>query len=223
MLVVNPSYDSITEDWFDPKFWGDNAQPVATGGRGSAWFIGTGQDKMVLRHYRRGGVVARISERYYVFVGWQKTRSVWEFELTKKLYDLGLPVPEPLAAFARKGLMLYQAAILIRRIPEAVPLSKVENLTNEPLWREVGKTIRRFHDVGLDHVDLNCDNILVSGNSIYLIDFDRCRLRSINRGAWWRKANLQRLLRSVNKRLCVMAEHRQSELWAELLRGYHDK
>ena len=220
MLVVNPAFEGVTEDWFDPQWWGDNAQPVSTGGRGSAWFVSSDQGEMVLRHYRRGGLVARFSEQYYVYTGWQKTRSFREFELTKLLYGWGLPVPEPVAACAVRNWFCYRAGILIRRIPGAVPLPEVDDLGSEDLWRNVGKTIRRFHDVGLDHVDLNCDNILVASGKVYLIDFDRCRLlprrTTEKRGKW----NLQRLRRSIEKRAVRLTERQTTFLWDHLLESY---
>lgn len=221
MLVVSPAYKDVTENWFDPAHWGARAQPVSAGGRGSAWFVETDQGDMVLRHYRRGGFVARFSERSYVYTGWQNTRSYREFELLKLLLDQGLPVPEPVAACATRHLLWYHAAILIRRIPGAVPLPEVEDLEDESLWREVGRTIRRFHDVGLDHVDLNCDNILVAGGEVYLIDFDRCRLKDGGEDSRWKKANLDRLWRSVEKRINPVTERQTSVLWDYLVAGYH--
>ncbi|GGY79000.1 3-deoxy-D-manno-octulosonic acid kinase [Marinobacter zhanjiangensis] len=221
MLVVNPAYKAITEAWFDPARWGDRAQPVSAGGRGSAWFVGTDQGDMVLRHYRRGGLVARVSERNYVYTGWRNTRSYREFQLLRELHDQGLPVPEPVAACANRRWMWYHAAILIRRIPGAVPFPEVGNLHDEALWAKVGKTIRRFHNAGLDHVDLNCDNILLKGGDVYLIDLDRCRLRGESGGSRWEKGNLDRLWRSVEKRIRPVTERQTPILWDCLLAGYY--
>lgn len=221
MLVVNPAYKAISNAWFDPAHWGARAQPVSAGGRGSAWFVDTDQGDMVLRHYRRGGMVARVSERSYVFTGWRNTRSYREFQLLKELYGRGLPVPEPVAACAKRYGVWYQAAILIRRIPGAVPFPEAENLNDEALWAEVGRMIRRFHDAGLDHVDLNCDNILVAGDSLSLIDLDRCRLRTAGSGGRWQQDNLQRLWRSVVKRMSEVTELQRASLWKSLVAGYH--
>jgi 3-deoxy-D-manno-octulosonic acid kinase len=220
MLVVNPAYNAVSEAWFDPAHWGAHAQPVSTGGRGSAWFLETDQGDMVLRHYRRGGLVARLSERSYVYTGRRNTRAFQEFELLKALHEQGLPVPEPVAAYAHRSFVLYQAALMIRRIPGAVPLPEVGNLEDESLWREVGKTIRRFHDAGLDHVDLNCDNLLVSAGDVFLIDFDRCQFKCGDKGSRWRKANLDRLWRSIKKRIGPALERQTSTLWNCLMSGY---
>lgn len=221
MLVVNPAYTSVTEAWFDPAYWSEAAQQVSLGGRGGAWFIDSEQGEMVLRQYRRGGLAARISDHHYIYTGWQNTRSFREFELLQTLRDRGLPVPEPVAARASRKRLWYEAAILIRRIPGAVPLPNVSNLTDESLWSEVGRTIRRFHDAGLDHVDLNCDNILVAATGVYLIDLDRCLLRS---GASMQRRsslNLKRLRRSLDKRLNDVTENKRTALWGMLLSGYN--
>ena len=222
MLVRNPAYEGVSEAWFDPAYWGADARAVSTGGRGSAWFIDADQGDMVLRHYRRGGLISRFSERSYVYTGWKRTRAFREFQLLKELYDQGLPVPEPVAAYAqRSGGLLYHAAILIRKIEGAVPLPEAPGVSNEALWRQVGEMIRRFHDAGLDHVDLNCDNILVAQGQLYLIDLDRCRHHDRRAGAGWRESNLQRLRRSVVKRVSQVTETQRERLWKSLLSGYH--
>jgi 3-deoxy-D-manno-octulosonic acid kinase len=73
----------------------------------------------------------------------------------------------------------------------------VDNLADETLLQRVGVMIRRFHQAGLDHVDLNARNILIDPTGMpWLIDLDRCRLR---RAGKWQEANLKRLEKSVNK------------------------
>jgi 3-deoxy-D-manno-octulosonic acid kinase len=138
------------------------------------------------------------------------------------LHEQGLPVPEPVAACANRHWLWYRAAILIRRIPGAVPLPEVSNLQDETLWGRVGEAIRRFHDAGLDHVDLNCDNILVAGGDVYLIDLDRCRLRVRGDGSRWQRNNLDRLWRSVEKRIKPVTERQTPVLWSCLEAGYHE-
>ena len=65
-------------------------------------------------------------------------------------------------------------------------------------WEETGRLIARFHRAGLDHADLNANNILfdVAGQG-WLIDFDRGRLRIPETP--WRERNLERLKRSQTK------------------------
>lgn len=226
-LIVSPGYEQVTASWFLPDFWGRSAAPVSAGGRGGAWFIESDTSELVLRHYRRGGLVAALAEKTYFFTGFDRTRSTAEFNLLRKLRELSLPVPEPVAAITWKYRALwYRAAILVKRIPGAVTFAESECLEEASLWAEVGALIRRFHDEGLDHVDLNCDNILVSGSRTYLIDFDRCRLRAGGENsadAEWKRKNLDRLYRSVEKRCSRLDSEKRATYWASLLRAYQGK
>jgi 3-deoxy-D-manno-octulosonic acid kinase len=44
----------------EPEYWGARAEPVSgQGGRGAAWFVSGDDGDAVLRHYRRGGFMAR--------------------------------------------------------------------------------------------------------------------------------------------------------------------
>jgi 3-deoxy-D-manno-octulosonic acid kinase len=137
-----------------------------------------------------------------------------------KLFNSGLPVPEPVGAWSKphRGIW-YRAAILIRRIEGAVPMPNAPGLEDHGLWRQVGEMIRRFHNFGLDHIDLNCDNILIASDRAYLIDLDRCRLKAS--GSNWKMNNLKRLRRSVEKRLQTLPESQRVRLWESLLVGYN--
>lgn len=192
------------------------------GGRGGAWFITAAPYNMVLRHYLRGGLAARFSRRSYVFTGFDSTRSLAEFRLLLSLAKQGLPVPRVIAACACKQRWLwYRAAILVETIEGARPLPEVAHLDDENLWRKVGGMIRRFHDAGLDHVDLNCDNILVASGQPHLIDFDRCRIRTgSSPSARWKQRNLDRLYRSVQKRCQVLPSENRELLWEQLVASY---
>ncbi|TGN38525.1 3-deoxy-D-manno-octulosonic acid kinase [Marinobacter confluentis] len=220
MLIVNPAYKAVTERWFDPDFWGAAAQPVDTGGRGGAWFIETDDGAMVLRHYLRGGLIAYFSERSYFYSGAERTRSANEFRLLLRLFEAGLPVPEPIAAWSGRHLGLwYRAAIIVRRIEGAVPMPNAPALEDAALWERVGRMIRRFHDFGLDHIDLNCDNILIAGDRAFLIDLDRCQVKAD--GSTWKTSNLNRLWRSVEKRMETLTKRQKLGLWQSLLVGYN--
>lgn len=221
-LLRNTAFGAVIGDWLDPGFWGERARPVDAGGRGGAWFVSASEGEFVLRCYLRGGLVARLSRASYVFTGFNKTRPLREFRLLQQLRELDLPVPEPVAALARRsGLLFWQGAILLRRIPDARPLPESPALDDEDLWNRVGQLVRLFHEAGLDHVDLNCDNILEARGELWLIDFDRCRLRPGRAtAARWKQRNLQRLRRSVARRCPALSSGRQEELWQQLLQGY---
>ncbi|MCC8362066.1 3-deoxy-D-manno-octulosonic acid kinase [Lysobacter sp. A6] len=186
-------------EWFDPQHWGSHARPVSTGGRGAAWFVDAPFGDAVLRHYLRGGLVARISHDRHLWRGNDRVRSFAEFRLLRALRAKQLPVPAPIAAYyVRKGHR-YRAAILIERIDHVHSLGHLATRIGETApWDAAGRLIARFHRAGLDHADLNAHNLLFddAGNG-WMIDFDRSALRIP--ATRWRENNLARLKRSLVK------------------------
>ncbi|ATJ81001.1 3-deoxy-D-manno-octulosonic acid kinase [Halomonas beimenensis] len=185
---------------FDPEHWRRAGRVRGEApGRGASLFLDAGEDQWVLRPYRRGGLIARLSESRYLWTGLERSRPFRELRLTARLFDLGLPVPRPVAAAVFRHGPAYEAALITVRLPGARSLASrlQQGEVDDALLRRVGATIRRFHDAGLDHVDLNARNLLVDADEkVWLIDLDRCRLRSPGK---WQEANLERLARSLVK------------------------
>ena len=214
------------EALFDPAFWAARGEVHPTaGGRGAAWFIDCGELHWVLRHSRRGGLLAPLTGDRYVWAGEPRVRTFAEWRLLHALTERGLPVPRPIAAhYARCGL-IYRCDLITERIRDARPLSAA--LAQRPLpqaaWREVGAVIARLHRAGADHADLNAHNVLCGGESergvaISVIDFDRSRLRQP--GAW-QQGNLARLKRSLAKISRDLPPERFSAReWSWLETGY---
>lgn len=169
-------------------------------GRGSSLFLqATPTQQWVLRPYRRGGLVAKLSEKRYWWTGAEHTRAFQELRLTAALFEQGLPVPTPVACCVTRYGMTYEAALLTVRIPGARALASLlaAGEADDTLLRQIGAMIKRFHQAGLDHVDLNARNILIDAvGAPWLIDLDRCRLRE---PGTWHSSNLKRLERSVAK------------------------
>ena len=183
--------------WFDSSHWGEAAQAVGEGGRGGAWFIDFGEGGAFLRHYLRGGLVAKLSRDAHLWRGIGHVRSFAEFRLLRVLRDKKLPVPLPFAAWYRREGLHYRAAILMQRLPDVASLAALAAKQQAP-WAAAGELVARFHRAGLDHADLNAHNILFDGSGQgWMIDFDRSRLRIP--ATAWREANLQRLQRSLRK------------------------
>ncbi|MFP3344235.1 3-deoxy-D-manno-octulosonic acid kinase [Halomonas sp. SIMBA_159] len=205
---------------FEAAYWRTRHLVVGEApGRGSSLFLQARDDEQwVLRPYQRGGLIAKLSQQRYVWLGVERTRAFREVRLTAALYEQGLPVPRPVACCVTRFGLTYEAALLTVRIPGARALASL--LTNgeadEALLKRVGAMIKRFHQAGLDHVDLNARNILVDkAGKPWLIDLDRCRLRPQGK---WQTSNLQRLERSVVK----FAPGQVENLMAPLYAGYAD-
>lgn len=204
----------ITPQTFDPDHWRRKGRVTGEApGRGASLFLDAGREQWVLRPYRRGGLVARLSTRRYLWTGLERTRAFRELRLTAALHERGLPVPRPVAAAVARHGPTYEAALITVRIPGARALASLltQGEAGAALLERVGTTVRRFHDAGLDHVDLNARNLLIDKEkNVWLIDLDRCRLRT---GEAWKRANLERLVRSL-------AKFNATEAMAAIRRGY---
>lgn len=185
--------------WFSPAHWGEQARPVASGGRGGAWFIEAPFGRMLLRRYLRGGMAAHVSRDAYWWREAGRTRSFAEFRLTRAVAAKGLPVPRPVAAYYRREGMTYTAAILLERLEDVRSLADRAAVAGDGApWEEAGRLIARCHRVGLDHADLNAHNLLFDpAGQGWVIDLDRGQLRIPETG--WRERNLARLERSLLK------------------------
>ncbi len=205
--------------WFQP----DAAARRLRAGRGDVTFFDAAFGPCVLRHYRRGGLVARVNRDRYLWTGAARTRAFREFRLLAALHEFGLRVPAPVAARYRRDGLHYRADLVTRRIVGARTLA--ERLASAELdaavGARVGRTLAGFHARGAWHADLNAHNILVDASgSIWLLDFDRGRLREPAMA--WQQANLARLRRSFAK-LGNGADPAEfdARFWHPLLAAYH--
>ena len=221
LLAAPELVEHITPSWFDLNWWQQQGGPIDSApGRGESHFLYHPQLhlQLVWRHYKRGGLAAKLSDDRYFWAGLKQTRAYQEFALTEQLRQQGLPVPRPLAAQVIREGISYRADLITERLPEVKSMADrlVSELHDFP-WHEVGRTVAKFHRHGLDHVDLNVRNILLNSHDrVYLIDFDRCRLRQPERE--WQQANLDRLLRSLQK---LFPQQNHEIHWQRLVNGYN--
>jgi 3-deoxy-D-manno-octulosonic acid kinase len=230
--IILPSQTAVTlsdinSRWFDASYWqSKNRISGQSTGRNITWFIQAPSKaaKMdwVLRHYYRGGLVAKISNDCYFFNGLTKTRAYREVNLLQEMISLKLPVPRPIAARVIKKSFFYHADLLMEKLEgeDLVHCLKKEALA-ESVWENIGKTIALFHNNGIYHADLNAHNILLdSNNKVWLIDFDRCKKRPIQRQ--WQNSNMNRLIRSFSKERSIdKSIWFQDNDWLFLKNGYN--
>ncbi|HUO94728.1 MAG TPA: 3-deoxy-D-manno-octulosonic acid kinase [Steroidobacteraceae bacterium] len=214
-ILYEPSrLDHPTPADFDPAALGAAGRITGTAtGRGSAWFVAPRSGAAtVLRHYRRGGLIARLVADRYLWRGEEATRAFRELRLLATLEALGLPAARPVAARYRRSGLLYRADLITLAIPGARSLA--DRLADPAVpWARIGATLRAFHDAGACHADLNARNVLIDAEGgVHLIDFDRGTLAAPGR---WRERNLERLQRSL-----VKIGGRRPEGWTALLDGY---
>jgi 3-deoxy-D-manno-octulosonic acid kinase len=161
--------------------------------------------RMVVRRYSHGGLLGAFTGDLYLF----GSRSFRELSLTEEIRSSGIETLQVLGAVHRSvPPFFYRAYLFSLEIPEALNL--VEYLRQEQarcprdlsskrrMIREIGLLLRRFHDAGFFHRDLQLKNILVVGDRPLLIDFDRSyrkQMLSVSK----RMKNLLRLNRSAEK------------------------
>jgi 3-deoxy-D-manno-octulosonic acid kinase len=214
---------------FDPDYWRKLGLAASkSGGRGGVTFIRAaqpGKENWVLRHYRRGGWVARVLGDRYLWRGAEQTRSFAEFRLLAELLRRGLDVPKPIAAQYRHSGAHYRADLITAEIPDSQTLAQYVESQTLDAWiaQRVGIAIARLHAAGADHADLNAHNILLDANRVWIIDFDRGQLREPQRS--WQQANLARLKRSLLKVGAARNGENAFEtgFWQPLLTAYEAK
>ena len=214
------------KSWFVPGFWRQSGAVTGTAsGRGSSLMLETPFGPAVLRTYLRGGWMARLSRDRYLFTGYHKSRPLAEVQILAKLLDMDLPVPQPLAGQCQRDGMTYCGALLTRQIIPAVPLADrlIGMAAGSAAWSLIGHCIRRFHDAGVVHPDLNARNILLGAHGgetgdIYVVDFDRAYLRA---GAFrCFRSNMDRLHRSLQKLWPAGHASQLQACWQDLMAGY---
>jgi len=223
MLYDASRAGNADSSWFDALWWSRRGQVrESTEGRGAALFIEADERQLVLRHYRRGGWMARLMRDRYHWSDESRTRSYLEWHLLYVLRRAGLPVPVPIAAcYRRTGRYTYSADLLTEQIPAAPSLAA--HLQRAPLapsgWSAIGRCVRRFHADGVYHADLNAHNVLLGqGDRVWLVDFDRGGLRA---PGLWCDSNLVRLRRSIEKVTDTLPLGHFGEAdWSALLDAY---
>jgi 3-deoxy-D-manno-octulosonic acid kinase len=179
--------------------WAGYVTRPLTRGRGGAQVVPA--HDVVVRPYRRGGLPAWLLHDTYV--GWSP-RPFRELCVTVTLHDRGVPVVEVYGAAVEwllpgcyRGWLATRYMEGARTFWEWVSSAPAQNERGSVL-RDVGKAVRRLHDSGARHPDLNANNILLcQASGVLLIDFDRARLGA--GGGATHSADLDRLWRSLRK------------------------
>jgi 3-deoxy-D-manno-octulosonic-acid transferase len=223
--VYNKSLvENFNAEMLTPDYW--HNQQAITGsaqGRGTTWFIAAQNQQWVLRHYYRGGLIGKLIKDSYWFTQMDQTRAAKEYQLLNMMNHWQLPTPKGVAYKVQQKGLFYQADLLSSRIKNAqdlVAILSTQSLCDD-VWQNIGVTIKRFHQQGIYHHDLNSHNILLDNkDKVWLIDFDRGELRKIS--SQWQQANMQRLLRSFHKEKAKLATfHWHEKHWQILMKGYN--
>ena len=129
---------------------------------------------VLVKHYRRGGILRRVVDSLYIRLG--KPRPQSEFDLLHFVGGLGGVVPEPIA-YVTRGSFIYQGWLVMGKIENARSLAdiSVEDVPRAvKVLQEVVRQVSLMIENRICHVDLHPGNVLVDpAGKVYLIDFDK--------------------------------------------------
>jgi 3-deoxy-D-manno-octulosonic acid kinase len=183
-----------------------NSSDAVLGGRNSITVNHIdGLGSIVIKHYRRGGIMRHLINRRYLKLG--ATRCQREFELLNTVRNLAINAPEPIA-FVYSGKLFYRAWLITRQIPQAIALAHLATRQVSCAQRVMPSVIEQIsilirHKVV--HADLHPGNVVVDKeDKVFLVDFDKgyifsghtdkLRDRYLNR---WQRAVIKHQLPSV--------------------------
>jgi 3-deoxy-D-manno-octulosonic acid kinase len=180
-------------------------------GRGTAWGVSAHDGDWVVRHYRRGGAVARLLGDAYIHVG--EPRPFRELRASAAARSRGVASPEVVAVVVYPAGVLYRADIATRLVPDSADLAEVtlgDARPDEPAraaaWRAAGRLMRAAFEAGVLHADLNLRNILIARGgtdagdpTALLIDLDRATVAEGPASGPARARMIRRLHRSRRK------------------------
>ncbi|MCP4238494.1 MAG: 3-deoxy-D-manno-octulosonic acid kinase, partial [Aestuariibacter sp.] len=175
----------------------------------------------VLRQYKRGGLIRRISADRYIWFGKSRSRPWREWQVLRRAREAGLPVANPLGACVWRSGLYYRAGLITaflegtETLAQRLSQSKLEH----NIWLQLGKLLKNMQSLGFRHADLNANNLLIDQDSkIYVIDFDKGRI--MKKLGNWQWSVLYRLQRSLVKIDRSKNLHYGDDDWQALMDGY---
>ncbi len=129
---------------------------------------------MVIKFYRRGGMIRHIMKDAYYRSG--TPRSAAEYTMLQKARTLGVSCPEPLV-WAIRGGLFYKAFLVTRTLENTRSLAELclehPDLTEDAL-KKTAVQVAILVQNRIHHVDLHPGNVLVDEKgAVSIIDFDK--------------------------------------------------
>lgn len=157
----------------------------------------------VIRHSRRGGLLARFNDDLFL----SRLRPVRELITSYRLRVHGVPTPELVAYVMYPVGMFFRYDVASREVEHAADLAEWLGRTRDPetrvaLLEATAVLLAQLAESGAHHADLNAKNILLAplatGFQALVIDVDRVRFH-VQRSPAVMQANFERLARSLRK------------------------
>lgn len=190
--------------------------------------LGSGETALV-RRYRHGGLFRKFTGD--IFFTWPP-RPFRELAVTLEARRRGVPTVEALGAWVeRVGGPFYRGWFITGELKGALDLwdalrGELFSASERKILLEAAaRSVRRMHQKGVYHEDLNLKNIVVRREDDrivgYIIDLDKAKLFSGEISAGRSGRNLGRLLRSVRK-LDPEGRRFSPQAWDLFLRSYRE-
>lgn len=182
-------------------------------GRGNMdeFHLPSGQ-KLIIRRFRRGGLARLISKDRFL----DPERPFQEILLSEGLRERGFQTPVVVAARSRRlGIMGFRLELVTEQVPGVKSLGRWQAQfrkqgVDAPLQRSMlqvaGQTVRRLHEAGFEHSDLQPENLLwqpadgAADPYLWILDLDRSVQHAEPLSDPARHKNLWRLWRYVIRR-----------------------
>jgi 3-deoxy-D-manno-octulosonic acid kinase len=205
LVAASGSIDDARQAGLDqPSGWERRlARPAGPAGRGATARVELPSGRAVrIKRLRRGGALGRLWRDR--FVG--SKRPLDNLRLSLEAARRGVATPAPVALLvARAGAGLVRAWLAVDEIAGASDLRSRLTSGRRPTAAELGavlRVVRRMHDAGVEHRDLNLGNLLVAESdepAAFVVDLDRGRLHAGPLPFALRQRSLRRLERSYVK------------------------
>jgi hypothetical protein len=181
-----------------------NARALAGRGTSYAIQLPKSAERVVVRHNRHGGMLARLTGDLFR----APTRAPVELEISERLRSVNVPTPKILGYIAYPAVAGFERVdVISREIPDSHDLSTALMSTDaterSEALRATAELIMRLSDAGARHHDLNIKNVLLQPDSdgpiphAFVLDVDRVTFGLERTAAI--DANLARLVRSARK------------------------
>lgn len=163
-----------------------------------------GLPRLFVHRYHHGGLISFMG-RFYIGRG----RVDREVDVLERLQAAGIRVPRPAGGVAR-GRLLAELVLVTEEVEGGVTLHEwLRNPTRDGV-RRVARAVRALAESGVAHADLNLRNILIRGEEVWFIDFDRAAMAASPR-------LVPRLYRSLEKWMDGEYSVSKSDRWRFLV------
>ena len=180
-------FASLSDDALHLLFDIDNIKKTAkdiyiAGGRGSSFLYTTDHnEKLVYRHYMRGGLVGRFIKDLFFLWAKDSHRAYNEMLLLDFMQSKALPVPKALISRERRYFCFIKQDLIQEQIDRTQNLCQILSVRSlsKRNYEDIVKTIIRLYKANVVHTDLNIKNILIDDKDmVYIIDFDKCFIKN---------------------------------------------